>query len=116
MFVCYRDLKAGTFDHKFQNIGDMPLAELGEGCPMLKDLVLSHCHHITDNGLNHLVQKCKLLETCHMVYCPGITSAGVATVVSSCPHIKKVLIEKWKVTERTTRRAGSVISYLCMDL
>jgi len=104
------------FDHKFQNIGDMALAELGEGCPMLKDLVLSHCHHITDNGLNHLVQKCKLLETCHMVYCPGITSAGVATVVSSCPHIKKVLIEKWKVTERTTRRAGSVISYLCMDL
>ncbi|KAG2263326.1 hypothetical protein Bca52824_070405 [Brassica carinata] len=97
-----------------QNIGDMSLSELGEGCPMLKDLVLSHCHNVTDNGLNHLVNRCKLLETCHMVYCPGITSAGVATVVSSCSHIKKVLIEKCKVSERTIRRAGSIISYLCL--
>lgn len=109
-------LRCQSFRVLKQNIGDMSLAELGEGCPMLKDLVLSHCHHVTDNGLNHLVQRCRLLETCHMVYCPGITSAGVATVVSSCPHIKKVLIEKWKVSERTIRRAGSVISYLCMDL
>ncbi|KAJ0229859.1 Leucine-rich repeat-containing protein [Hirschfeldia incana] len=93
-----------------KNIGDISLAELGEGCPMLKDLVLTQCHSLTDNGLNHIVNKCKLLETCHMVYCPRITSAGVATVVSTCPHIKKVLIEKWKVSERTMRRAGLILS------
>lgn len=99
-----------------QNMGDMALAEIGEGCPLLKDMVLSHCHQITDAGLTHLVKRCTMLESCHMVYCPGITAAGVATVVSSCPSIKKVLVEKLKVSERTKRRAGSVISYLCVDL
>lgn len=94
----------------------MSLAELGEGCPNLKDIVLSHCRQITDVGLNHLVKNCTMLATCHMVYCQGITSAGVATVVSSCPNIKKVLVEKWKVSQRTKRRAGPLISYLCVDL
>lgn len=94
----------------------MSLAELGEGCPLLKDIVLSHCKQITDIGLSHLVKGCMLLETCHMVYCPSITSAGVATVISSCSSIKKVLIEKWKVSQRTRRRAPSVLSYLCVEL
>lgn len=99
-----------------QNLGDMAMAELGEHCPLLKEIVLSHCRQITDVGLAHLVKSCTMLESCHMVYCSGITSAGVATVVSSCPNIKKVLVEKWKVSQRTKRRAGSVISYLCVDL
>lgn len=92
------------------------MAELGEGCPMLKDIVLSHCRQVTDVGLGYLVKKCTLLETMHMVYCPGISTAGVATVVTSCVNIKKVLVEKWKVSPRTRRRAGSTISYLCIDL
>ncbi|XP_012069470.1 F-box/LRR-repeat protein 4 isoform X1 [Jatropha curcas] len=99
-----------------QHLGDMAMAEIGEGCPLLKEIVLSHCREITDVGLSHLVKNCTMLESCHVVYCPGITAAGVATVVSSCPNIKKVLVEKWKVSERTKRRAASVISYLCVDL
>jgi F-box/leucine-rich repeat protein 2/20 len=95
----------------------MAMTELGEGCPLLKEILLSHCHHITDVGITHLVKNCTLLESCHVDYCPGITAAGVATVVSSCPNIKKVLVEKGKeVSQRTKRRAGSVISYLCIDL
>lgn len=92
------------------------MAELGEGCPLLKDVVLSHCREITDVGLAYLVKNCTLLESCHMVYCPRISEAGVATVVSSCTNIKKVVVEKWKVSARTKRRAGSVISYLLIDL
>lgn len=99
-----------------QNLGNMAMAELGEGCPLLKDIVLSHCRQITDVGLEHLVKRCALLETCHMVYCMGITAAGVATVVSTCDKMKKILVEKWKVSQRTRRRAGSIISYLCVDL
>lgn len=92
------------------------MAKLGEGCPLLREIIISHCRYITDAGLSHLFRNCSMLETCHMVYCHGITSAGVATVISSCPNIKKVLVEKSKVSERTRRRAGSVITYLCVDL
>uniref|UniRef100_A0A2P2KM93 F-box domain-containing protein n=1 Tax=Rhizophora mucronata TaxID=61149 RepID=A0A2P2KM93_RHIMU len=108
--LCHLDISV------LQDLGDMSMLELGEGCPLLKEIVLSHCRQITDVGLSHLVKNCTMLESCHMVYCPGITAAGVATVVSGCPNIKKVLVEKWKVSERTKRRAGSIISYLCVDL
>lgn len=97
-------------------MSDMAMGELGDGCPQLKEIILSHCHKITNVGLSYLVRKCSLLENCHMVYCPGITSEGVATVVSCCANIKKILVEKGKVSERTKRRAGSIISYLCVDL
>ncbi|KAK4477981.1 hypothetical protein RD792_017246 [Penstemon davidsonii] len=99
-----------------QHLGDRAMMELGEGCPLLKDVVISHCRKITDVGLGYLARKCTLLESCHMVYCPGITSAGVATVVTSCTRIKKVLVEKFKVSSRTKRRAGSIINYLCVEL
>lgn len=95
---------------------DMAMAEIGEGCPLLSDIVLSHCHGVTDVGLAHLVKSCSMLETCHMAYCPGITEAGVATVVSACVNMKKIVVEKFKVSERTKRRAGSIISYLCINL
>ncbi|RWR76637.1 F-box/LRR-repeat protein 4 [Cinnamomum micranthum f. kanehirae] len=99
-----------------QNIRDIALAEIGEGCPLLKEIVLSHCRQITDVGLAHLVKRCTQLESCHMVYCPLVTAAGVATMVSSCMNMKRVLVEKWKVSQRTRRRAGSILSFLCMDL
>ncbi|XP_057722975.1 F-box/LRR-repeat protein 4-like isoform X1 [Arachis stenosperma] len=108
--LCYLDVSV------LPKLGDMAMVELGENCPLLKEIVLSHSRQITDVGLAHLVKSCTMLESCHMVYCSGITSAGVATVVSSCPNIKKVLVEKWKVSQRTKRRAGSVIAYLCVDL
>ncbi|KAK4405656.1 F-box/LRR-repeat protein 4 [Sesamum angolense] len=75
-----------------QNLGDNAMMELGEGCPLLKDIVISHCRQITD------------------------IEAGVATMVTTCSRIKKVLVEKWKVSARTKRRAGSIINYLCVDL
>ncbi|KAM0046443.1 putative leucine-rich repeat domain superfamily [Helianthus debilis subsp. tardiflorus] len=46
-----------------QNLRDMALAEVGEGCPLLQDIVLSHCREITDVGLAHLVKRCKWLES-----------------------------------------------------
>lgn len=97
-------------------LGDIAMAELSEGCPLLTYIVLSDCHQITDVGLSYLARKCTLLETCHMVYCHGITEAGVATIITSCLKMKKVLVEKWKVSQRTKRRAGSIISYPCIDL
>lgn len=92
------------------------MMELSEGCPLLKDVVISHCRQITDMGLSYLSRKCTLVESCHMVYCPGITEAGVATMVATCTRLKKILVEKWKVSSRTKRRAGSIINYLCVDL
>jgi hypothetical protein len=99
-----------------QNVGDTGLAALGKGCPLLKEVMLSHCRRITDVGLSQLVKNCKTLESCHMVYCPCITSVGVATVCAGCNSLKKVLVEKWKVTDRTRRRHSTILTELCMDL
>lgn len=110
MILCLKSILS------LQNLGDMALAELGEGCPELRDIIMSHCPKITDVGLTHLVKGCALLQSLQIVYCPSITSAGVATIVSGCAAIKKVLVEKWKVSARTKRKAASVLSFLCVEL
>jgi F-box/leucine-rich repeat protein 2/20 len=94
----------------------MALAEIGEGCSQLKDIALSHCPEVTDVGLGHLVRGCLPLQSCQMVYCRRVSSTGIATIVSGCPKLKKLLVEEWKVSERTRRRAGSVLSFLCTGL
>ena len=99
-----------------QDPGDMTLAELANGCPELMNLIISHCPNITDAGLGYLVKGCTRLQSLQIVYCPGITSAGVATVISGCTSIKKVLVEKRKVSPRTHRQADSVLSFLHVDL
>lgn len=99
-----------------QNVGDIGLGALANGCTQLREVVLSHCRKISDTGLGFLANSCTGLEVCHMVYCPSVTQVGVATVVAGCPGIKKVLVEKWKVTARTRRRAAAVLTELSMDL
>ena len=99
-----------------QVIGDIALAEIGEGCPKLKEIALSHCPEVTDVGLGHLVRGCQQVESCQMVYCRHITSAGVANIISCCSRLKKLLVEEWKVSERSRRRAGPVLSFLCTGL
>ena len=51
-----------------------------------------------------------MLETCHIVYCPNITAASVGVLISGCANMKKILVEKCKVSERTKRRAGSIVN------
>lgn len=99
-----------------QIIGDRALAEIGDNCPKLKEIALSHCPEVTNVGLDHLVRGCQQLESCQMVYCRRITSSGVATMVSGCSKLKKLLVEEWKVSERTRRRAGPVLSFLWTGL
>jgi F-box/leucine-rich repeat protein 2/20 len=99
-----------------QIISDIALAEIGDGCPKLKEIALSHCPEVTNVGLEHLVRGCLQLESCQMVYCRRISSSGVATIVSGCTRLKKLLVEEWKVSERTRRRAGPVLSFLCTGL
>ena len=60
-----------------QIISDIALAEIGDGCPKLKEIALSHCPEVTNVGLEHLVRGCLQLESCQMVYCRRITSSGV---------------------------------------
>ena len=114
MLVPFSDDFSSCFN--IQIISDIALAEIGDGCPKLKEIALSHCPEVTNVGLDHLVRGCLQLESCQMVYCRRITSSGVATIVSGCTRLKKLLVEEWKVSERTRRRAGPVLSFLCTGL
>ncbi|KAJ0092895.1 hypothetical protein Patl1_25504 [Pistacia atlantica] len=86
---------------------NVSMAEIGEGCPLLKNLVLRRCAQITDAGLGQLVRNCTGLESCYLVRCPRITAVGVASVVTCCANIRKIMVESGKVSERTKRRAAS---------
>ncbi|KAL1548521.1 hypothetical protein AAHA92_16741 [Salvia divinorum] len=97
-------------------IGDAGIIAIARRSPDLNSLDISVLQNMGYNSIYDGTRKCTLLESCHMVYCPGITEAGVATIVATCTRLKNILVEKWKVNSRTKRRAGSIISYLCVDL
>ncbi|KAL2969709.1 hypothetical protein AAZX31_15G096500 [Glycine max] len=98
-----------------QRIGDAGLLQVGQGCKFLQALHLVDCSNIGNEAMCGIAIGCRnlkklyirrcykiMLESCHMVYCYGRTSVGVTTV--------------WKVSQRTKRQAGTVISYLCVNL
>ena len=90
---------------------DRAIGELVEGCPLLKDIVLSKCCRITDVGLSHLVKKCAMLESCWLDDCVGITAAGVASLFSSA-SLKKIVVDEWKVYANRPRGRQVLSSHM----
>ncbi|KAL2530506.1 Valyl-tRNA synthetase [Forsythia ovata] len=46
------------------NMGNRAMAAVGEGCPLLTNLVMSDCPQITDVGLDYIAKRCTLMESC----------------------------------------------------
>ncbi|KAK6913854.1 Leucine-rich repeat, partial [Dillenia turbinata] len=100
-----------------QRIGNSALLEVGRGCKFLQALYLVDCSNIGDDAICGTARGCRNLKRLHVRRCYEIgNKAGVATVISGCANIKKVLVEKWKVSERTKGRAGAILTNLSVDL
>ncbi|KAJ9537248.1 hypothetical protein OSB04_029981 [Centaurea solstitialis] len=99
-----------------ENLHDEGLEEIGKGFPLLKDAIVSYCSKITDVGLAHFVGSCKVLENLQVVHCLAVTANGFDEIISCGKHLKKVLIEKSKVSDQTEKQAASVITFLSDSL
>ncbi|EFJ09989.1 hypothetical protein SELMODRAFT_447499 [Selaginella moellendorffii] len=68
-------------------------------------LRLRRCRKVTDATLEFIGQKCRALSNLVITSCDGISPAGVAMVLAGCPSLKKLWVEKEKVTSDACRLA-----------
>ncbi|KAK6945109.1 Leucine-rich repeat [Dillenia turbinata] len=65
-------------------ITDMSLESMGIGCSNLRQLFLSKCWLVSDNGLAAFSKVAEHLESLHLEECNRITQLGMVSAVSNC--------------------------------
>ncbi|XP_077213632.1 RNI-like superfamily protein [Tasmannia lanceolata] len=69
------------------------LKAIGSCCVSLKELSLSKCSGVTDEGLSFLVAKHKGLKKLDITCCRKITHVSIASITSSCIYLSSLRME-----------------------
>lgn len=69
------------------------LKGIGSSCVSLKELSLSKCSGVTDDGLSSIVTKHRDLKKLDITCCRKITQASIAQVTKSCPSLISLKME-----------------------
>ena len=69
------------------------LKGIGSSCVSLKELSLSKCSGVTDDGLSSIVTKHTDLKRLDITCCRKITQASIAQVTKSCPSLISLKME-----------------------
>lgn len=63
------------------------LIAVGKGCKKLKNLNLSDCYFLTDNGLEAIANGCAELTHLEVSGCHHIGTIGIESIGRSCPYV-----------------------------
>lgn len=69
------------------------LKSVGSSCISLKELSLSKCSGVTDEGLSFIVEKHKYLTKLDITCCHMITDVSLASITSSCTSLTSLRME-----------------------
>lgn len=69
------------------------LKAIGKGCISLKELSLSKCSGVKDEGLSFLVTKHKGLKKLDITCCTKITNVSVSSITASCTNLTSLRME-----------------------
>ncbi|KAL8140998.1 hypothetical protein V2J09_007019 [Rumex salicifolius] len=69
------------------------LKAIGDWCMSLKELSLSKCTGVTDEGLSSIVVKQKELMKVDITCCRKITDLSIAYIANSCTHLRSLKME-----------------------
>lgn len=69
------------------------LKAIGNWCVSLREMSLSKCFGVTDNGLSSLVQKHRDLQKLDITCCRQITHVSIAHITNSCTSLKSLRME-----------------------
>ncbi|KAH9608610.1 hypothetical protein KSS87_004379 [Heliosperma pusillum] len=76
------------------------LQAIGNGCVSLKELSLSKCAGVTDDGLSSIVRKHMELEKLDITCCRKITYVSIAHVANSCTSLTSLKMESCTLVPR----------------
>ncbi|XP_058110460.1 F-box/LRR-repeat protein 3 [Magnolia sinica] len=76
------------------------LKAIGDGCMSLKELSLSKCSGVTDEGLSFLVMKHKELTKLDITCCRKITHVSIASITASCTRLTSLRMESCSLVSK----------------
>ncbi|KAK9734331.1 hypothetical protein RND81_04G132200 [Saponaria officinalis] len=76
------------------------LQAIGNGCVSLRELSLSKCTGVTDDGLSSIVRKHQELEKLDITCCRKITYVSIAHVANSCTSLTSLRMESCTLVPR----------------
>ncbi|WCJ27964.1 F-box/LRR-repeat protein 3 [Euphorbia peplus] len=86
------------------------LNALGNWCVSLKELRLSKCMGVTDEGLSCIVTKHRELKKLDITCCRKITDVSIANITSSCPNLTSLRMESCTLV---SKEAFTLIGQRC---
>ncbi|KAJ8753843.1 hypothetical protein K2173_000097 [Erythroxylum novogranatense] len=89
------------------------LKAIGNWCISLKELSLSKCMGVTDEGLSHVVTKHTELKKLDITCCRKITDVSIAYITSSCSNLTSLRMESCTLVPR---EAFVLIGHRCLFL
>lgn len=94
---------------------DKELASMLASCHCLVELRLKGCSRITNASLDAIAKRCKKLRCVDISYCCGIQVQGVEYFVLNCSCLRRIEVEKSKLSEAALIRASNafvqIVSY-----
>ncbi|KAF3975457.1 hypothetical protein CMV_001302 [Castanea mollissima] len=76
------------------------LGAIGDWCVSLKELSLSKCKGVTDEGLTYLVTKQRDLRILDITCCDKITDVSISHITSSCTDLSSLKMESCPLVPR----------------
>ena len=76
------------------------LGAIGDWCVSLKELSLSKCSGVTDEGLTYLFTKQKDLRILDITCCRKITDVSISHITSSCTDLSSLKMESCTLVPR----------------
>ena len=72
---------------------DAGVKAIARGSPLLSDIRLRECYHVTDEGITVLAECCPMLHTIDLAGCTRVTDIGIEAIALGCPLLKTIYLD-----------------------
>ena len=76
-----------------EQVTDVGITKIGEGCPNLQSLTLYNCEQVTDVGITKIAEGCPKIQKLNLYLCDRVTDVGIAKIVEGCPNLLELYLD-----------------------
>jgi hypothetical protein len=81
-----------------RNVSEPGICSVAACSPLLKDINLRGCDHLTDAALTAIAENCPLLERLTLMWCSPLTDIALIAIGQHCHHLRDLDLSETRVT------------------
>jgi hypothetical protein len=81
-----------------RNVSEPGICSVAACSPLLKDINLRGCDHLTDAALTAIAENCPLLERLTLMWCTPLTDITLIAIGQHCHHLRTLDVNETSVT------------------